>query len=342
MVVRPLPSQRYNPPANRPVVGVDDAGVGAIAGPVFAAAVLLPTNWQPSMAAVDSKTLSPEARRAAFEALCATPGLVWATAAVRARQVDTMGGHPATALAMEQAVARLEAKLRRRQFGLDCPAPDRSLSPAPRIFCLVDGPTLPVGLEGVALPGGDGTEAAIAAASVVASGGVASRTSSLGPDPSPTPPQPESQPQQPYRGPHLNPSLAARDAAMRALARRHPLWQLEQHGGHANEAHLRLVVEHGPCAEHRLGCFPFARRFSRRMAYHPHRAAYQRVQSHLAIAQDDGAHAPDDEAEAARRRRYRERLALATTDVALAPSAGQRHTRPGETGGRRARRRRGR
>ena len=64
---------------------------------------------------------------------------------------------------------------------------------------------------------------------------------------------------------------------MRALARRHPLWALEQHGGHANEAHLRLVVEHGPCAEHRLGCFPFARRFSRHMAYHPHRAAYRRV-----------------------------------------------------------------
>ena len=184
--MRPLPMQRYAAPANRPVVGVDDAGVGAIAGPVFAAAVLLPTNWQPSMAAVDSKTLSLEARHAAFKAVCATPGLVWATAAVRARQVDTMGGHPATALAMEQAVAKLEAKLRRRQFGLDsCPAPDRSLSQAPRIFCLVDGPTLPVGLEGVALPGGDRTEAAIAAASVVASGGVARRTSSLGPDPSP-------------------------------------------------------------------------------------------------------------------------------------------------------------
>ena len=178
--------QRYAAPANRPVVGVDDAGVGAIAGPVFAAAVLLPTNWQPSMAAVDSKTLSLEARHAAFKAVCATPGLVWATVAVRARQVDTMGGHPATALAMEQAVAKLEAKLRRRQFGLDsCPAPDRLLSQAPRIFCLVDGPTLPVGLEGVALPGGDRTEAAIAAASVVASGGVARRTSSLGPDPSP-------------------------------------------------------------------------------------------------------------------------------------------------------------
>ena len=101
--MRPLPTQRYNTPANRPVVGVDDAGVGAIAGPVFAAAVLLPANWQPSMVAVDSKTLSLEARRAAFEAVCATPGLVWATAAVRARQVDTMGGHPATALAMELA-----------------------------------------------------------------------------------------------------------------------------------------------------------------------------------------------------------------------------------------------
>mmetsp|Transcript_9803 Transcript_9803/g.19828 ORF Transcript_9803/g.19828 Transcript_9803/m.19828 type:complete len:300 (-) Transcript_9803:59-958(-) len=299
--MRTLPAQHHQPPANRPVVGVDDAGVGAIAGPVFAAAVLLPTNWQPIEAAVDSKLLSLEARRAAFEAVCSTPGLVWATAAVRAREVDLRGGHPATALAMEQAVARLEAKLRRRQ-ARSCPAPNRSLAPAPRVFCLVDGTTLPVGLEGVALPGGDGTEAAIAAASVVASG--------------------------------------ARDAAMRALARRHPLWQLERHGGHANEAHLRLVVEHGPCVEHRLGCFPFARRFSRRMAYHPHRAAYKRVQEHLALAQDR-AHAPADEGEAERLRRYRERLALTTTEAALVPSA-RLHRRPGETGGRRTRRRRGR
>lgn len=223
--MRPLPSQRYAAPANRPVVGVDDAGVGAIAGPVFAAAVLLPTNW-PSIAVVDSKTLSLEARHAAFKALCATPGLVWATAAVRARQVDTMGGHPATALAMEQAVAKLEAKLRRCQFGLDsCPAPDRSLSQAPRIFCLVDGPTLPVGLEGVALPGGDRTEAAIAAG-VVAAGAAghrrraarvaarrraprptAARPTHLNPNPIPYP----------HSTPHPNPSQPAQPAHPRPL-----------------------------------------------------------------------------------------------------------------------------
>ena len=189
--MRTLPGQHHRTPADRLVVGVDDAGVGAIAGPVFAAAVLLPANWQPSMApAVDSKTLSLEARRAAFAAVCSTPGLVWATVAVRARQVDVMGGHPATALAMEQAVARLEAKLRRRQ-AWPHPAPDRPLPPAPRVFCLVDGPTLPGGLEGVALPGGDGTEAAIAAASVVASGGAVPRTANLGPEPPNLAPQPQ-------------------------------------------------------------------------------------------------------------------------------------------------------
>ena len=93
---------------HQPVVGVDDAGVGAIAGPIFAAAVFLPADSRLE-AAADSKTLGLAARRAAFESLCAAPGVVWAIAAVPAREVDLAGGHASTAAAMELAVARLEA-----------------------------------------------------------------------------------------------------------------------------------------------------------------------------------------------------------------------------------------
>ena len=254
----------------RPIFGVDDAGVGAIAGPVFAAAVLLPAGGS-GLAdgdAVDSKTLSLKSRREAFERLCATPGFVWATASVHAREVDTLGGHAATAAAMRLAVARLEGRLLRQQ----------AADPSSHAYCLVDGPTLPTGLIGVALPGGDGAELSIAAASIVAVG--------------------------------------ARDAAMRALARRHPLWQLEQHGGHANAAHMALLREHGPCPEHRLGCFPFARRFARRMSYHPHRATYAHVQKQLGRAADPTHPEPeDDQAEAERLRRYRELLAAAAATV---------------------------
>lgn len=290
----------------RPIVGVDDAGVGAIAGPVFAAAVLLPTDSSRLAAGdvVDSKTLSLSARRAAFEQLCATPGLVWATASVHAREVDTLGGHAATAAAMRLAVARLEARLLRQQARLRPAAEPRLdngvVDPSSRAYCLVDGPTLPTGLSGVALPGGDGVELSIAAASIVAVG--------------------------------------ARDAAMRALARRHPLWQLGQHGGHANAEHMALLREHGPCPEHRLGCFPFARRFARRMSYHPHRSTYTHVQAQLGRAADPTHPEPkDDQAEAARLRRYRELLAAGAAAARNPPQEGSGRT---AALGRRARRRR--
>lgn len=284
----------------RPIIGVDDAGVGAIAGPVFAAAVLLPADGFGRVQdnVVDSKTLSLKARRATFEWLCATPGFMWATASIHAREVDTLGGHTATAAAMQLAVARLEARLLRQQARLRPVMEPRlgvpGTGPSSRAYCLVDGPTLPTGMSGIAMPGGDGTELSIAAASIVAVG--------------------------------------ARDAAMRALARRHPLWQLERHGGHANAEHMALLREHGPCPEHRLGCFPFARRFARRMAYHPHRATYAHVQKRLERAADPThPESEDDEAEAVRLRRYRELLTAATPQ--------QEGDRPALLG-RRARRRR--
>ncbi|KAL1524020.1 hypothetical protein AB1Y20_018934 [Prymnesium parvum] len=246
----------------RPIVGVDDAGAGAIAGPIFAAAVLLPPDWTPSDEphVLDSKKLSAARRALAFRAIDRRASLVWAAAAIPAARVDLLGGAGATAAAMELAVARLEAKLARRR-----PAA------AARAYCLVDGAALPRRVGGRAVPSADAHEACVAAASVVAT--------------------------------------AARDAAMAALARRHPLWGLDSHGGHPSAAHLRAIARYGPSPAHRLGCFPFAARGGRRLAYHPQRREYRQVQEHLRAARGGGGGGGGGEAEL-RARRYEARLEL--------------------------------
>ncbi|KAL3907521.1 MAG: hypothetical protein SGPRY_010139 [Prymnesium sp.] len=253
----------------RPIFGVDDSGNGAIAGPIFAAAVLLPVDWEQAEHAnvFDSKKMSPARRSHCFLALTRSPRVVWASAALPSLQVDKLGGKLATEQAMVLAVSRLEAKLRRR-------GAMQGQSP----FCLVDGIHVPAGLEGHALPSGDGEEAAIAAASVVAS--------------------------------------AARDAAMGSLARRHTLWQFEVNGGHPSADHMKAIVRSGPCVEHRMCCFPFAQRTGRGLAYHPHRREYRTVQQHLRQARESlvpcGLHVdegPDGE-EKQRLDRYRTRLEL--------------------------------
>ena len=129
---------------------------------------------------------------------------------------------------------------------LACRRLERALAASARPHYLVDGDTVPAGLDGTAVPGGDRREAAIAAASVVAA--------------------------------------SAHDDAMARLARRHPLWALDENGGHPSRAHLARIAECGPSACHRASCFPFRRRQGARYAYHPDRRAAGRIQELLAAA----------------------------------------------------------
>ena len=253
------------------VAGVDEAGVGTIAGPLVAAAVALPLDDGGDaleLAAVDSKELSAEARRAAFEQICAAPGVAFGVAAVSARRLDALGPRPAWALAVRLACRRLE----------------RALAASARPHYLVDGDTVPAGLDGTAVPGGDRREAAIAAASVVAA--------------------------------------SAHDDAMARLARRHPLWALDENGGHPSRAHLARIAECGPSACHRASCFPFRRRQGARYAYHPDRRAAGRIQELLAAAARGDA--PGSDAERERHERFRE---MAAKQVASAAGEGRRRRR---------------
>lgn len=128
------------------VCGVDEAGRGPLAGPVYAAAVILDPAW-PIAGLADSKKLSEKKRdRLAIE--IREKALAWAVASASVEEIDRINILQATLLAMQRAVAGL------------------SLQPSE---ILVDGNRLPAfDLPARAIIGGDATVAAISAASILA------------------------------------------------------------------------------------------------------------------------------------------------------------------------------
>ncbi len=134
-------------PGHRLVAGVDEAGRGPLAGPVVAAAVILPAGFLPA-GLDDSKKLKP-ARR---EKLCADikkKALAWAIGMATVAEIETCNIHHASLVAMRRALNSLHLK------------PD---------VVLIDGRFT---LEGVeteqrAVVGGDGLCPSIAAASILA------------------------------------------------------------------------------------------------------------------------------------------------------------------------------
>ena len=130
----------------RAVAGVDEAGRGALFGPVVAAAVILdPTRDLSGYR--DSKALSPDQRERALTRL-GEDGHAWAWAQVSAAEIDATDILRATMRAMALAVSRL------------APPPDH---------VLVDGPHAPELTSTIeAVVHGDALSASIAAASIVA------------------------------------------------------------------------------------------------------------------------------------------------------------------------------
>ncbi|MFA5097569.1 MAG: ribonuclease HII [Candidatus Margulisiibacteriota bacterium] len=91
-----------------PVAGVDEAGRGPLAGPVFAAAVILDPDLKIE-GLDDSKKLSPSKR----EALCyiiKRHSLSWAVSKVSEKRIDRINILNASLLAMKKALAALSVK----------------------------------------------------------------------------------------------------------------------------------------------------------------------------------------------------------------------------------------
>ncbi len=129
------------------VAGVDEVGRGPLAGPVVAAAVILPEGFE-HRHLHDSKKLSPARRSQIYRELTTTPDLLWACAALDAGDVDRLNILRATHEAMRRAVLGLALK------------PDHAL---------IDGlPVQPFPIPHTALVEGDGISLSIAAASVIA------------------------------------------------------------------------------------------------------------------------------------------------------------------------------
>lgn len=183
----------------RLVAGVDEVGRGPLAGPVVTAAVILDPE-RPIEGLNDSKKLS-EKRREALAELIKERALAWSLGRAEVEEIDRINILQATLLAMRRAVE-----------GLD-PAPEHAM---------VDGnrcPELPCTVEAVVK--GDGTVAAISAASILAK--------------------------------------VSRDREMVELDARYPGYGLAGHKGYPTKVHLEALERLGVTPIHRRSFEPVAR-----------------------------------------------------------------------------------
>ena len=128
------------------VAGVDEAGRGPLAGPVFAAAVML-DDLLPIKGLADSKKLTPKKREHLYEFIKAQ-ALCFCVATASVEEIDQLNILQATLLAMQRAVKGLRLK------------PSK---------VLVDGNRLPVlDIRAEAIVKGDATVPSISAASILA------------------------------------------------------------------------------------------------------------------------------------------------------------------------------
>jgi ribonuclease HII len=129
------------------IAGIDEAGRGPLAGPVVAAAVVLPPRFR-LRGLNDSKQLSSVAREFYYDALVSNPQVEFGIGVASVAEIDRMNILRASHLAMQRAVGSL----------LFCPE-----------HLLIDGLPVPIfSLPQTAIVDGDARSLSIAAASVIA------------------------------------------------------------------------------------------------------------------------------------------------------------------------------
>ncbi len=182
------------------VAGVDEAGRGPLAGPVVVAAVILDPG-RPIAGIDDSKKLSAGRRERLADAI-RNGALAWSVITVEVEDIERLNILGATLEGMRRALL--------------------GLVPAPGL-ALIDGNRLPAQLPcpARAIVGGDASEAAIGAASILAK--------------------------------------VVRDRIMCALDRAHPGYGFALHKGYPTSAHLEALRRLGPCPAHRRDFAPVRR-----------------------------------------------------------------------------------
>ena len=128
------------------VCGIDEAGRGPLAAPVYAAAVILPERF--SLPGLDDSTkLSAKKREQLYDEIC-SQAAAWCVASASEAEIDELNILQATFLAMRRACE-----------GLAVPA----------AYALVDGNRMPpLAIPGETIVKGDARSASIAAASILA------------------------------------------------------------------------------------------------------------------------------------------------------------------------------
>jgi ribonuclease HII len=185
-------------PAPRALVaGIDEAGRGPLAGPVVCAAVILDPRRR-IRGLADSKALD-EAERERLYPLIVSRCIAWHVVFVEREEIDRLNILWATMTGMRRALLAL------------APAAQRAV---------IDGDRVPPGLPcpGTAVIGGDATQPAIMAASILAK--------------------------------------VSRDRHMTALCTRHPGYGFSRHKGYGTPEHLAALDRLGPCVEHRRSFAP--------------------------------------------------------------------------------------
>ncbi|MEM6638880.1 MAG: ribonuclease HII [Pseudomonadota bacterium] len=191
------------------VCGVDEAGRGPLAGPVVAAAVILDPA-RPVAGIDDSKALSASRREALADQIVSCAH-AYHIASASHSEIDALNILNATFLAMQRAVAGLSVgPTDVRVDGNRSPVFERNGVPL-RTQCLV---------------GGDASDVAIGAASILAK--------------------------------------VWRDRTMHNLDAHYPQYGFARHKGYPTPAHLAALREHGPCPEHRRSFRPVRRALAER------------------------------------------------------------------------------
>jgi ribonuclease HII len=196
------------------VVGIDEVGRGALAGPVTVAAAMLAIDARgrvvhaPFRTLKDSKKLSAAQRESWAKELAGNAGVRFAVARVYPRGIERLNISAAANRAAKNAYARL--------------LKDHKLAPSAQVY--LDGglflgnkvhqQALARTISVKTVIKADEKFPAVAAASILAK--------------------------------------VSRDGFMRRLAKRHPGYGFEVHKGYGTAAHLRAIKKSGPCEAHRL------------------------------------------------------------------------------------------
>jgi len=99
--------REFYSPSCQGIVGIDEAGRGPLAGPVFAAAVIFPPDYQ-NEEINDSKKLSAKKREELFKEIT-THALGYGIASVSASEIDKLNIYEATRKAMHEALKKVSA-----------------------------------------------------------------------------------------------------------------------------------------------------------------------------------------------------------------------------------------